>query len=90
MKYTALPSNLPPRLISRAAAAEYYGVSPNTFDTMVADGRAPRPKVIGRRRLWDVRELDEAISALAYDGGDDDRNAWDDVLTSADGAGVRT
>jgi excisionase family DNA binding protein len=66
MKYGALPPNLPPRLISRSAAAEYVGVSVGTFDQMVEDGRMPRPKAVNSRLLWDVRELDEAITALPH------------------------
>jgi excisionase family DNA binding protein len=41
---TALPATLPPRLVSREAAAAYVCVSPNTFDKMVDDGRMPHHK----------------------------------------------
>lgn len=75
-RFTALPPNLPPRLISRAAAAAYVGVSPGTFDQKVKDGDMPQPKIINRRRLWDVRELDAAIDALPSEG---DKNPWDEV-----------
>jgi hypothetical protein len=37
----ALPPTLAPRLICRDAAAAYVGVSPNTFDKMIADGLMP-------------------------------------------------
>jgi hypothetical protein len=68
-KQTALPPTLPPRLISREAAAAYVCVSPTTFDVMVADGRMPKPKVVcGTRKAWDVRELDAAVDALPHDG----------------------
>ena len=36
-------SPLAPRLICREDAAAYVGVSPNTFDRMVADGSMPHP-----------------------------------------------
>jgi hypothetical protein len=39
----------------------------------------PAPKVINRRRVWDVRALDSAITALP---STDDKNPWDEVLTS--------
>ena len=70
-RQTALPPTLPPRLISREAAAAYVSVAPNTFDEMVKDGRMPRPKLLGgRRRAWDVRALDAAVDCLPAEGDD--------------------
>ncbi len=72
---------LPPptaRLLSRVEGAAYAGVSPSTFDRMVADGMMPGPKRVYGRVLWDVRALDAAIDALP--GGDDSSqaaNPWD-------------
>lgn len=64
-KHTALPPNLSPRLLNRAAAAEYVGVSPNTFDELIAKDVMPEPKCLGTHRIaWDVRDLDVAISEL--------------------------
>ena len=57
----ALPPTLPPGLINREAAAAYFGVSPNKFDEMVRDGRAPPPRLIGRRKVWIVHELDPSL-----------------------------
>ncbi|WP_233243173.1 helix-turn-helix transcriptional regulator [Thioclava sp. NG1] len=71
------------RLLSRIEAAAYAGVSPNTFDRMMADGFMPGPKRIYSRILWDVRALDAAIDCLpgdsdsSEDGSDD--NEWDQV-----------
>ncbi len=71
-KQLALPPNLPPRLISREAAAAYVSLSPNTFDAMVEEGQMPRPKRLGdRRKAWDVRELDQAIDSLPHSGEDE-------------------
>ena len=67
------------RLLSRVEAAEYAGVSPNFFDTMVADGRMPRPRVANTRKLWDVRHLDAAIDVLPIDGDDSPTSTWDDM-----------
>jgi predicted DNA-binding transcriptional regulator AlpA len=80
-RQTALPPMLPPRLISREAAAAYVCVSPNTFDEMVKDGRMPRPRSLGgKRRAWDVRALDVAIDSLPvqYDDAGTDKT-WGDV-----------
>jgi predicted DNA-binding transcriptional regulator AlpA len=68
-KQAALPPTLPPRLIGREAAAAYVNVSPNTFDLMVNLGLMPKPRMlVGKRRAWDVRDLDAAIDALPHDG----------------------
>jgi predicted DNA-binding transcriptional regulator AlpA len=85
----ALPPTLAPRLISRDAAAAYVGVSPNTFDKMVADGSMPKPRRLTERRLaWDLRHLDRAVDRLPIDG-DADANtdatdhSWDDIDAQA-------
>jgi excisionase family DNA binding protein len=69
-----LPLSLPPRGLSRVQAAEYIGVSPSTFDKMVADGEMPVPKRIRGRVIWDLKRLDCAFDALD-DGGQE--NPWD-------------
>lgn len=76
---------LPPpcaRLLSRAEAAAYAGVSPNTFDRMMGDGFMPGPKRVYARVLWDVRALDAAIDTLpgdndSSDADGSDANEWD-------------
>ena len=76
---------LPPpcvRLLSRVEAAAYVGVSPNTFDRMIADGFMPGPKKVYMRVLWDVRALDAAIDSLPGEGESVDalspeNNDWD-------------
>lgn len=80
-RQSALPPSLGPRLITREAAAAYACISPNTFDQMVKVGSMPRPKLLGgRRKAWDVRELDLAIDLLPSDGNDlDIDETWSDV-----------
>jgi len=78
-RHDALPPNLPPRGLSREAAAQYIGVSVGMFDQMVTDGRMPKPVQINARRVWDLRALDRAFDAL---GGDTDANPWDVLLTN--------
>ena len=87
-RHSALPSNLPPRLLIREAAAAYASVSGGTFDKMIEDGAMPRPrKIIGTRIGWDIRELDRAIDALPHRGGDDVHDTsdegWDDAPSTA-------
>ena len=79
-KQTALPPTLPPRLITREAAAAYVCISPTTFDEMIRNGKMPRPRVIGeRRKAWDVRALDAAIDNLPSDGDGTAHESWNDI-----------
>jgi hypothetical protein len=55
---------LPVRGLSRVGAAQYMGIGPTKFDRMVHDGRAPRPRRIDGRLVYDIRELDEAFDRL--------------------------
>lgn len=76
-KATALPLNLPPRLLMRAQAAAYVSLSPNTFDIMVWEGVMPQPRhLTGNRTAWDIRELDRAIDALPHSGAKSN-STWD-------------
>lgn len=83
-RQTSLPPSLPPRLISREAAAAYACLSPAKFDEMVRDGRMPRARCMDRRKAWDVRELDAAIDNLPVDGGEAVADeTWDDIHHAA-------
>lgn len=53
-----------PRGLNRLEAARYVGVSPTTFDKLVLDGKMPRPKEVGARRVYDRTALDSAFDAL--------------------------
>jgi hypothetical protein len=64
-KTSALPHNLPPRLIAREQAAAFVCVSPRLFDQMVGAGRMPSPRILSeKRRAWSVAELSAAADAL--------------------------
>ncbi len=54
-----LPEGMTPRLLSREAAATYCGISPNHFDETVA--KEVLAIHIGRRALWDIKELDRWV-----------------------------
>lgn len=68
------------RMLNRAEAAAYSGVSPSTFDRMIADRLMPGPIRVYGRVLWDVRALDFAIDALPGNDWGDEVNEWDEVL----------
>jgi hypothetical protein len=62
-----LPQGMTPRLLSRAEAATYCGISATLFDERLVDEIPPIR--IGRRNLWDVKALDrwlDAQSGLAH------------------------
>jgi predicted DNA-binding transcriptional regulator AlpA len=77
-RYDALPVNLPPRGLSRDAAAQYIGISVGKFDELVADGRMPKPVRIDGRKVWDRQGLDLAFNALGNETVS--RNPWDELL----------
>jgi excisionase family DNA binding protein len=64
-----------PRGLSRTEAARYVGVSPGTFDKLVADGLMPRPKQVRSRLVFDREAIDLAFSALGEEG--ERVNDWD-------------
>lgn len=61
--------------MNRERAAAYVGMSAAKFDELVAEGLMPRPKTVGRRRIWSRYALDAAFEALP-DG--EERNPLDD------------
>ena len=52
-----------PRLISKAQAANYCGVSPSAFAHWVKQGTLPKP-VPGTNR-WDIKAIDYRLDKLA-------------------------
>lgn len=79
-KAIGLPFGALPMGLSRSAAAEYIGVGVCTFDSMVADGRMPPPRLPqGKRKVWLRTEIDTAMLALpTADGAPDDRlQGWE-------------
>jgi predicted DNA-binding transcriptional regulator AlpA len=69
---------LAPRLVGREAAAAYISVSPSKFDQLVHDGRMPAPRLIDRRKAWDIRALDAAIDDLPCEADAVD-DTWADI-----------
>ena len=63
----------------------YLSLSASFFRHLVEQGIMPRPRIAGRRRIWDVDELDLAFRALPREGenGSDGMtsetsNSWSD------------
>ncbi|MFG1463408.1 hypothetical protein V5F77_10955 [Xanthobacter sp. DSM 24535] len=62
-RYEALPPGLPPRGLTREAAAAYVGVCKATYDRERAKGTYPGPTLPGRK--IDRYLLDEAANKLS-------------------------
>jgi predicted DNA-binding transcriptional regulator AlpA len=71
-----LPVGMTPRGLSRVEAAAYIGLGTTKFDELVGDGRMPRPRVIGARKVWDRIELDAAFADLPHEGEDERADVW--------------
>ena len=69
---------IPRRGLSRTEAAIYYGVSPSKFDQMVDDRRAPQPRMIDGRKVWDIYELDANFDELPRAESPSIVNSWSD------------
>jgi hypothetical protein len=69
---------VPRRGLSRTEAALYLGISPSKFDELVGDGRVSRPRLIDKRKVWDVFELDLAFEELPRDDDKPAGNSWAD------------
>lgn len=58
-----------PRIgMSRSEVAIAIGVSPNSVDLMVKEGRLPPPRLWHSRKLWLVREIEAAMSDWPAEG----------------------
>lgn len=69
---------LPRRGLSREEAATYVGISTTKFDELLKAGSMPEPRLIGARKIWDVRQLDIAFDELPCQNAKVG-NSWDDV-----------
>jgi predicted DNA-binding transcriptional regulator AlpA len=69
-----------PRLLRRADAAVYLGVSTTFFDRLVRDGSLPGPKRLAEGvRAWDRFDLDAVVDALESDSAAPAPDtSWDD------------
>ncbi|NZD62922.1 hypothetical protein HX900_17600 [Rhizobium sp. WYCCWR 11290] len=85
-QHDILPPSLPPLGINREQAAELVGISPSTFDRLVAAGLMPQPRQVTADRLvYDVSELAAAFRKIPHKGTDGvdaapaRSNPWDDA-----------
>ena len=69
VRKAAVSVRLPVRRgLTETEAAVYLSLSPSFFRQLIARGMMPRPRVVGRRRIWDAEELDLAFRELPREG----------------------
>jgi excisionase family DNA binding protein len=68
-----------PLSLNARKAASYLSVGLSRFREMVREGQMPKPKLVGKKKLWDRRDLEAAFSALGQ-SEDSHENSWDEVL----------
>jgi excisionase family DNA binding protein len=67
----AIAAHLPVRRgLSEMEAAGYLSLSPSYFRQLVIANKMPRPRLIGKRRVYDIEELDAAFRAMPREGGE--------------------
>jgi hypothetical protein len=71
------------RGLAEGEAALYIGLSASKFRELVAQGIMPRPRLISRRRVWDVDDLDAAFKSLPIEGEPEEIDTWSDVAASS-------
>lgn len=70
--------------LDQVDAAAAIGISLTKFKELVEDKELPRPRKIGRRKVWDLDELTKAFKAFPHEGEEDedagpDDGSWDDL-----------
>ena len=68
---------VPRRGLSREEAAVYLGISSTTFDELRKRGVVDLPRVIGGRKLWDIRDLDVAFDSLPRENAPIVEQSWE-------------
>lgn len=70
-------ATMPRRGLSRDESAMYLGISSTVFDALRAAGKIAPARVIGNRKLWDIRDLDMAFEALPREDAPALGETWD-------------
>ena len=83
MTHEPMPHGAWPRFLKCAWAAAWAGVSPNTFLREVKAKIWPEPDTRGRRKIWDLKKMNEYQDRRDQDesGGDPLMEALNDRET---------
>jgi hypothetical protein len=71
------------RGLGESEAALYVGLGTSKFRQLVEQGVMPRPHLAGRRRVWDIDDLDAAFKSLPIEGEAVEIDTWADVEASS-------
>jgi hypothetical protein len=56
----------------------YLGISPTKFDELRKMGLMEPARLVGDRKVWDIRELDMAFDALPRENQQPESSSWFD------------
>ena len=59
-------------------AAVFIGVSPSYFRELVERKVMPLARRLGKRRIWDIRELNTAFDQLPREKDEQNNDSWSD------------
>lgn len=69
--------------LSEPEAAASFSISTSKFRELVKNGRAPKPRRIDGRAVWDVDELKAAFKDFPHVDENEKSDLWSDVASSA-------
>ena len=72
-------ATMPRRGLSRDESAMYLGIGVGLFDELRAAGKVAPPRLIGNRKLWDIRDLDMAFESLPREDAPALGETWDNA-----------
>jgi hypothetical protein len=70
-------ATMPRRGLSRDESAMYLGIGVGLFDELREAGKVAPARVIGNRKLWDIRDLDMAFESLPRENAPAPGLSWD-------------
>ena len=64
-----MPTKIKPNAMRKSDAADFCGISVSQFGKMIKLGTMPNARNAGGAKIWLRTELEDALTALALDGG---------------------
>jgi len=67
-----MPTKIKPNAMRKSDAANFCGISVSQFGKMIKLGTMPKARDAGGAKIWLRTELEDALTALALDGEQDE------------------
>ena len=67
-----MPTKIKPNAMRKSDAANFCGISVSQFGKMIRNGTMPKARDAGGAKIWLRTELEDALTALALDGEQDE------------------